>query len=109
MILLLGWVLKKRNFDKKGYSFDENFEMAKHVDEIFSTFYVDEFREMLSARNVKELHMVATDGMSHHLKEIVDDLNEYEYSEWLRYCMLTCERKDLIGYSNHALYICEKK
>ena len=106
--IVIGWVLKKRNFDKKGYSYDENFEMAKNVDEIFSAFYIDEFENLMSNRQVKKLHYVATDGMSHHFKEIVDDLSDFEFNEWVRYCLLSCERRELLGYSNHVLYICEK-
>jgi hypothetical protein len=52
---------------------------------------------------------VATDGMSHHLHEKIDSLDDDMYDAWLKYYFSTCERKDLIGYSNHVLYIGRKK
>ena len=36
-------------------------------------------------------------------------LSEEEYKVWLDYHFATCERKDLIGYSSHVLYICQKE
>ena len=107
--IVLSWILKKHNFDKKGYSFDENFTMKRHPNEYFSAFYIDEFENIMKNKLVDKLHLVATDGMSHQFKEIVDTLDDWEYSEWLRFCLLTCERYDLQGYSNHLLYICNKK
>ena len=107
--VVIGWVLRKHNFDKKGISFDDKFEMTKNLDELFSTFYVDEFDRIMLNKPVNKLHMVATDGLSLHLKEFVDELTDEEFNEWVNYNLLSCERHDLQGYSNHMLYICEKK
>ena len=107
--IMIGWTLKKHHFDRKGQAFDENYKMINQLEEIFSAFYVDEFEDIMSKKNVEELHMIATDGMSHHLKEAVDDLDEYEFNEWIKYHLSTCERRDLMGYSNHMLYIGKKK
>ena len=106
--IMLCWTLKDHHFDRKGISFDENYKMYNHVDEIFSAFYVDEFDDIMKNKDVKKLHMVASDGMSHHMKELIDSLDDYEFSEWMKYHLSTCERKDLQGYSNHMLYIGRK-
>jgi hypothetical protein len=83
--------------------------MINQLEEIFSAFYVDEFKNIVDTKNVEGLNMVATDGMSHHLKEVIEELNDFEFNEWLNYHLSTCERKDLYGYSNHMLYICRKR
>ena len=106
--IVLSWVLKDHHFDRKGEAFDDNFKMINKVEEVFSAFYVDEFDDIMKKKNVKKLHMVATDGMSHHLKERIDELNDFEFDEWMKYHLGTCERKDLQGYSNHMLYIGKK-
>ena len=107
--VVISWVLKDHHFDTKGKSFSDSYEMTKDVNEVFSTFSVDEFDSIMSTKPVNKLHMVATDGMSHHMKEVVDSLDDYEFNEWIRYNLLSCERHDLQGYSNHMVYICEKK
>ena len=107
--VFIDWVLIKRHFDAKGKSFSDSYEMVKELDEVFSTFYVDEFDSIMSNKPVNKLHMVATDGMSHHLKGVIDELDDYEFKEWINYNLISCERHDLQGYSNHMLYICEKE
>ena len=107
--VVIDWVLKDHHFDTKGKSFSDTYEMAKELSEIFATFYVDEFDSIMKVKPVNKLHMVATDGMSHHMEDIVDELDDYEFKEWINYNLLSCERHDLQGYSNHMLYICEKE
>ena len=57
---------------------------------------------------VKKLNEVAVDGISESLEEYVNKLSEEEYEIWLDYHFKNCERRDLIGYSSHVMYICEK-
>ena len=42
-------------------------------------------------------------------RDKIDALDDEMFSAWLKYHFSTCERKDLIGYSNHVLYIGRKK
>lgn len=107
--IMLSWVLMKHHFDRKGQAFDNNYKMINQLEEVFSAFYVDEFEDIMKQKKVEKLNVVATDGMTQHFKGEIDNLTEYEFNEWLNYHLSTCERKDLQGYSNHMLYICEKK
>ena len=107
--IVIDWVVKKHHFDRKGQAFDDNYKMINQLEEVFSAFYIDEFEDIMKPKNVEELHMVATDGMSHHIKETIDFLDEFEFNEWVKYHLSTCERRDLMGYSNHMLYIGKKR
>lgn len=106
--VVIDWILKKHHFDRKGISFDDNFEFVKKLEEVFVTFYIDEFKNIVDKRNITPLNMVATDNMSHHLKEVVDELDDFEFNEWIKYSLSIAERPDLQGFSNHMLYIAEK-
>lgn len=106
--IMLGWTLKDNHFDRKGEAFTDNYKMINKIEEVFAAYYVEEFNDIMKKKNVKFMHMVATDGMSHHFKEKIDSLNDFEYNEWVKYHLSTCERKDLQGYSNHMLYIGRK-
>lgn len=107
--IMLSWTLEDNHFDKKGEAFDNNYKMINKVEEVFSAFYVAEFYDIMKKKNVDFLHMVSTDGMTHHFKEKIDSLSDFEFNEWVNYHLSTCERKDLQGYSNHMLYIGRKK
>lgn len=107
--IMLDYVLFKNHLID-GYlkDFDEKFKMTVNPENIFSAFYIEEFKKMMEKYDITYLHNLATDGMAHHLKEKIDSLTEEEFKVWMRYHLASCEREDLQGYSNHMLYICKK-
>ena len=108
--VMLSYSLKKGHLiDGYGKAFDNNFEMTSDPKEVFRTFYIDEFNNMMDKYNVEFLHSIASDGMSSHFKDIIDNLNDDEFDVWMKYHLSTCERFDLQGYSNHMLYLCRKR
>ena len=87
---------------------DKNYKVKEIPEEIFSVNYVEEFNNIMKQFPVKKLHEVAVDGISETLEEYINKLSEEEYKIWLDYHFKNCERRDLIGYSSHVMYICEK-
>ena len=63
---------------------------------------------MMEKFDVRKLHQISADGISESLSEYINKLSDEEYAIWLDYHFKNCERKDLIGYSSHVVYICEK-
>ena len=57
---------------------------------------------------VTQLHFVATDGYANHMRETLAQMDDAAYAIYLRYHFATCERGDLVGYSNHTLDIFRK-
>ena len=89
-------------------SFDDNFRLARVPEEIFGTFYIKEFDDLMSKYNVKHLHNVATDGIAAIMRERINELTKEEFAVWEKYQLSVCEREDLQGYSSHMLYIGKK-
>ncbi len=58
---------------------------------------------------VTQLHFVATDGYTNHIRQCVDEMEDDIYALFLQYHLATCERQDLIGYSHHTLDIFKKE
>ena len=77
-------------------------------EEIFSCFYIEDFKKMLEKTNTKYIANVATDGVAYAMREWVEELSEEDYQAFLKWHFLTCERLDQQGYSSHLLYICRK-
>ena len=107
-IVILTYGLKKGNLLKLKDVCDENYRVKEIPEEIFSVEYVEEFDNMMKDFPVKKLCEIATDGLSESLSDYINELSEEEYKVWLDYHFKNCERKDLMGYSSHVLYICEK-
>lgn len=106
--VMLSYGLKKRHLLDKGL-FDENYKFYDKPEEIFTTFNIDEFNKLMDNYPIENISTVATDGLSSILRDYVNILDDEEFKVWLDYHYKSCEKKDLIGYSSHALYIGKKK
>lgn len=107
--VILSYGLRKGNLKRIPEIADEHFKIKDIPKEIFSVNYVKEFNEKMKNFRVKFLHNVATDGIASNMAEYINKLDDEEYKIWLRYQLAVCEREDLIGYSNHILYVCRKE
>lgn len=57
---------------------------------------------------VTQLHFLATDGYCNHMRKTLDEMDQTTFDLYLQYHFATCERQDLVGYSNHTLDIFRK-
>lgn len=107
--IMVDWALDDHHLiTAQNTDFDENFRIINTEEGVFAAFYINEFCQMMGNHNITFLHNVATDGLSHHIRDRIDALPEEEFEIWVRYHLSTCERIDLQGYSNHMLYICRR-
>ena len=58
---------------------------------------------------VTQLHFLATDGYANHMRQTLAQMDEDTFQLFLTYHFATCERVDLVGYSNHTLDIFRKE
>ena len=66
-------------------------------------------RELLSDGGINILHEVASDGASELLAEKINKMSDEDYAQYLRYHFYTCEKPELLGMTNHLLFVGEKK
>ena len=67
---------------------------------------IDNLRKLFP---VTQLHFIATDGYTNHMRDTVDQMDDAMYELYLKYHIATCERQDMIGYSHHTLDIFRKE
>lgn len=91
-----------KNMDKKA-------RIKPYPSDIFTCFYIEDFKKLFLKTNTKYLANVATDGLALMMREWVEQLPQKDYENFLEWHFMTCERLDQQGYSAHLLYICEKK
>lgn len=80
-------------------------ETFKVEDFPFVFFTVDQCREMLTKNGVKLLHEVATDGVSEMIEDRINELDADSYNQFLRYHYYSCEKPEMLGHSNHLLFV----
>lgn len=82
-----------------------NHETFKLEDFPFVFFTVDNCRKMLHDGKISIIKEIASDGLSEILADKIDVLDEYGYNLYLKYHFYCCEKPELLGHSNHLLFI----
>ena len=87
--------------------YDKNTFKLNDFPFVFHT--VDAARKLLADGDVNTLHEVASDGVSELLATKINEMSDEEYKQYLRYHFYICEKPELLGMSNHLLFVGEKR
>lgn len=68
---------------------------------------VTECREMLKEAGLTPVAEVASDGLSELMAERINEMDEESYNRYLELHFRLCEKPEMLGHSNHLLFICE--
>ena len=87
---------------------DENWKVPKIPEEIFATYRIDEFENLINDFKIKEIELIATDSIASNMALYVNDFDEEEFNLFIDYHLKNCNRRELLGFSSHLLEIVEK-
>lgn len=62
---------------------------------------------MLREAGVRVLHEIAADGVSELMEEQINAMDGESYRQYLRYHFYICEKPELLGMTNHLLFVGE--
>ena len=86
----------------------ETFETFSNPWDIFELYRKEDIDALRRDLKVTQLHYVAADGYANHMIDTLENMDEETYRLFLKYHLATCERPELMGYSNHTLDIFRK-
>lgn len=69
---------------------------------------VEATRNLLHKSNINILQEVASDGANELLAMRINEMSEEDYAQYLRYHFYICENPEIIGMSNHLLFVGKK-
>lgn len=69
---------------------------------------VDRCRKLLKDSGIRICHEIASDGLCELLQELINDMDDESYKQYLRYHFYICEKPECLGMSNHLLFVGEK-
>ena len=108
-VLLYGFVRGEiHNIIEKCMLDPVTFETFSKPWDLFELCRKEDIDALRSHFPVTQLHFLATDGYANHMRQTLDVMDEDTFRLFLRYHFATCERVDLIGYSNHTLDVFRK-
>jgi len=87
----------------------EDFHCKSTAKDIFELVRIEDINRINSYFNIERDKLIATDGATRYIRQVIDDMDEETYNIYLKYHLSICERQDLIGASHHCLDILTKK
>lgn len=85
------------------------FKAASDPIDLFVLHRPEEIAALRSHFAVTPLHFVASDGYTNYMRDAIAQMDDELFETYLRYHFATCERADMLGYSNHYLDIFRKE
>jgi len=104
MVILTEFRNRKDFFQEDTY----DHETFKVKDFPFVFFTVEQCRRMLLDAEITILREIASDGVTELMQDEVNALDEASYLQYLRYHYYLCEKPEMLGRSNHLLFIGRK-
>ena len=83
-------------------------ETFKVEDFPFVFFTLDQCRAMLTKGGLFVQKEIASDGVSELLAERINQMDKESYQQYLRYHFYCCEKPEMLGRSNHLLFVGKK-
>ena len=95
--------------DRKKGLLSEDFHWTANENDAFALMRPDEITALTKDYPVKRIKLIATDGATRYMDDIVDNMSDELFELYYKYHLSVCERQDLIGASNHTLDILQKR
>ena len=77
--------------------------------DLFEMVRTEDIAALDAALPVRRQKLVATDGATNYMRELIDAMDDETFEKWMDYHFAVCERQDLIGASHHTLDILRKE
>lgn len=87
---------------------EETFTPHSDPWDIFQLYRKEDIDSLRATLPVEQLHFIATDGFTEHMRDTVDAMDEETYKLYVKYHLTICERQDMIGWSHHTLDVFRK-
>lgn len=86
----------------------QTFATKSQPKDLFELVRKENIDDLMSKFSVSRLHYVASNGCTLFMREKVDAMDDKTFELYLKYHLATCEREDLIGFTNNSLDIFRK-
>jgi len=105
MVILTANFIENPDYFKSDLYDHETFKLK---DGVFIFFTVDKARKMLLDEGIEIFTEVAQDGLSELLAGQINEMDDESYEQYLKYHLYACEKPELLGHSNHILFVGKK-
>ncbi len=84
--------------------------MRHFKEQLFTGYDVTEFEELFQEKPVEWITTTGVDGLLEPIEKRPDfSMSDKEYKSLSEWCLAFSEKRELLGTTNHLLYICRKQ
>lgn len=107
-ILMYAFLKHKIKDCLKNQTITKDFHALTSEKDLYSYLRLEDINELQKLSGLKRLEMFAQDGPSDYMRQMLNSLDEEEFSLFLEYHLATCSRAELLGASSHVVDILQK-
>lgn len=91
-------------------NFTEDYRVKHFKEQLFTGYDIVEFEQLFDGKPVEYLTTVSTDGLLEPVEDRPDfRIPDEDFDAFADWHLAFAEKRELLGLSNHLLYICRKK
>ena len=90
-------------------NFTEDYQIRHFKEQLFTGYDITEFEDLFQKKPVEWLVTTGVDGFLEPIEVRPDfDLSDEDFKAFADWYLCFCEKRELLGSTNHLLYICRK-
>lgn len=90
-------------------NFNEDFTVKHFKEQVFTGFEVEEFESLFENKNITHISTVGVDSILELAEKRSDfKMSDKDFKSFFKYHLQNCQRRELLGASNHLVYIGRK-
>jgi ubiquinone/menaquinone biosynthesis C-methylase UbiE len=90
-------------------NFTEDFKVRHFKEQLFTGYDISEFENLFAEKPVQWITTTGTDGILESIEARSDfAISDEDFAAFTEWYLQFCEKRELLGDTNHLLYICRK-
>ena len=91
-------------------NFDKEYKVKHFKEQLFTGYDIEEFEALFKEKNVDWITTAGVDALLEPIEHRVDfGLSESDFERFCKWYLQFAEKRELLGATNHLLYICKKR
>lgn len=91
-------------------NFTEDYRIRHFKEQLFTGYDIDEFERLFERKPVEWITTTGVDGLLEPIERRGDfSVSDEDFEKLAKWYLAFCEKRELLGNTNHLLYICRKK
>lgn len=107
-VLMYAFLKHKIKDCVKNQTLTKDFHALTTEKDLYSYLRLEDINELQKLSGLTRLEMFAQDGPSDYMRQMLNSLDEEEFSLFLEYHLATCQRPELLGASSHVVDVLQK-